>query len=126
MDLERLFEGALQCIDVRMIRPIAPKQYDLFPSLGAPPESSSEAILDDSALAREKDKLVAPILAQDPEYEIVRANHAVTRQAFDLVPTQKRCCDIRDGHFGWLQHPSERFDEAVGVQADYLCAALDA
>ena len=66
--MERLCEAvALQSVDVRMIRPIAPKQYDLFPSLEAPPESSSETILDDSALAREKDKLVAPILAQDPE-----------------------------------------------------------
>ena len=61
-----------------------------------------------------------------PEYEMVRANHAVTRQAFDLVLTQNRWCDIRDDHFGLLQHPSERFDEAVGVQADYLRGALDA
>ncbi len=61
-----------------------------------------------------------------PEDEMVHANYLVTRQAFDLIPTQKRWYDIRDGHFGLLYHPSERFTEAVGVQAHYLRVALDA
>jgi hypothetical protein len=61
-----------------------------------------------------------------PEDEMVHASYAVTRQAYDLIPTEKRWYDIRDGHFGLLYHPGERFDEAVGVQSEYLRAALDA
>ena len=61
-----------------------------------------------------------------PEDEMLHANYAVTRQAYDLIPTEKRWYDIRDGHFGLLYHPSERFDEAAGIQAAYLRAALDA
>lgn len=61
-----------------------------------------------------------------PEDEMAHANYAVTRQAYDLVPTAKRWYDIRGGHFGLLYHPSERFDEAVSVQTAYLIAALGA
>jgi hypothetical protein len=48
----------------------------------------------------------------------------VTRRAYDLIPTDKAWYDIRDGHFGLLYHPGERFDEAVGVQAEYLRVTL--
>ena len=61
-----------------------------------------------------------------PEDEMVHANYSVTRQAYELIPTEKRWYDICDGHFGLLYHPGERFNEAVGVQAEYLRAALDA
>ena len=61
-----------------------------------------------------------------PEDEMLHASYAVTRQAYDLIPTEKQWYDIRDGHFGLLYHPGERFDEAVGVQTEYLRAALDA
>jgi pimeloyl-ACP methyl ester carboxylesterase len=61
-----------------------------------------------------------------PEDEMVHANYAVTRQAYDLIPTEKRWYDIRGGHFGLLYHPGERFDEAVGIQSAYLSAALGA
>jgi hypothetical protein len=61
-----------------------------------------------------------------PEDEMIHANYAVTRQAYDLVPTKKQWYDIRDGHFGLLYHPGERFNEAAHVQAQYLRTALDA
>ena len=59
-----------------------------------------------------------------PDDEMVHANYGVARQAFDALPTEKRWVDIRDGHFGLLYHPGERFDEAAGIQAGYLCSAL--
>lgn len=61
-----------------------------------------------------------------PEDEMVHANYGVTRQAYDLIPTEKHWYDIRDGHFGLLYHPGERFNEAADVQAQYLRTALDA
>jgi hypothetical protein len=61
-----------------------------------------------------------------PDDEMVHANYNVTRKAFDLVQTQKEWYDIRDGHFGLLYYPSERFDEASRVQAGYLQKQLDA
>lgn len=57
-----------------------------------------------------------------PEDEMVHANYGVTRQVYDLISTDKRWYDIRDGHFGLLYHPGERFDEAVDVQVEYLLA----
>ncbi len=61
-----------------------------------------------------------------PEDEMVHANYAVTRQACDLIPTEKHWYDIRDGHFGLLYHPGARFNEAIDVQARFLRTALDA
>ena len=66
------------------------------------------------------------LLMVAPEDEMVHANYGVARQAYDLIPTDKRWYDIRDGHFGLLYYPGERFDEAVAVQCEYLCAALEA
>lgn len=53
-------------------------------------------------------------------------DYGVTRQAYDLIPTEKHWHDIRDGHFGLLYHPGERFSEAAEVQARYLRATLEA
>ncbi|WP_051849120.1 alpha/beta hydrolase [Thiomonas sp. FB-Cd] len=61
-----------------------------------------------------------------PEDEMVHANYDVTRQAFDLIPTEKRWHDIRDGHFGLLYQPGDRFNEASRLQAEYLRATLGA
>lgn len=61
-----------------------------------------------------------------PDDEMVHANYDVARQAYDLIPTQKRWYDIRDGHFGLLYHPGERFEEAARVQSAFLRANLDA
>ena len=66
------------------------------------------------------------LLMVAPEDEMVHANCQVTRQAFDMMPTAKKWYDIADGHFGLLYHPGPRFDEASGVQAEYLRAQLDA
>ena len=60
------------------------------------------------------------------EDEIVHANYDVARQAYELIPTQKRWYDIRDGHFGLLYHPGEHFEEAAHVQSQFLRANLDA
>lgn len=61
-----------------------------------------------------------------PEDEMVHANYDVTRQAFELIPTEKHWHDIGGGHFGLLYHPGERFNEAAEVQARYLRATLEA
>jgi len=59
-----------------------------------------------------------------PDDEMVHADYDVARQAFDLVSTDKRWLDIADGHFGLLYHPSERFEEASVLQADFLSVQL--
>ncbi|MGE5639538.1 MAG: alpha/beta hydrolase [Clostridia bacterium] len=59
-----------------------------------------------------------------PEDEMVHANYGVTRRAYELIPTEKRWYDIRDGHFGLLYYPGERFDEAAQVQLEYLSRML--
>lgn len=66
------------------------------------------------------------LLMVAPEDEMVHANYQVTRQAFELMPTQKQWYDIAGGHFGLLCHPGPRFDEASGLQATYLRDQLDA
>ncbi|MFH0915093.1 MAG: alpha/beta hydrolase [bacterium] len=54
------------------------------------------------------------------EDEMVHANYAVTKYAYGLMPEPKRWYDIKDGHFGLLYFPSERFDEASHIQAEFL------
>lgn len=66
------------------------------------------------------------LLMVAPEDEMAHANYHVTRGAFDLMPGAKTWYDIADGHFGLIYHPSDRFDEAVSVQAKYLSEHLDA
>jgi hypothetical protein len=61
-----------------------------------------------------------------PHDEMVHANYNVTRHAYALIPTQKSWHDIEDGHFGLLYQPGVRFDEAVGVQTEFLRSSLDA
>ncbi len=55
-----------------------------------------------------------------PEDEMVHANYGVARRAFELLQGPKQWYDIAGGHFGLLYFPSELFDEASGVQADFL------
>jgi hypothetical protein len=59
-----------------------------------------------------------------PDDEMVHADYGVARQAYNLVPTDKCWHDIADGHFGLLCYPSERFEEASALQADFLHAKL--
>ena len=59
-----------------------------------------------------------------PEDEMVHANYDVARQAYELIPTRKQWYDIRDGHFGLLYHPGERFDEAADIQSQFLRTSL--
>jgi hypothetical protein len=47
-------------------------------------------------------------------------------QAFDLIPGEKKWYEIEGGHFGLLYHPSDLFDEASSVQADFLRSHLTA
>jgi uncharacterized protein len=56
--------------------------------------------------------------------EMVHANPAVSRRAFDLLPHEKDWYDLEGGHFGLLYHPSDLFDEASTVQAAYLTKHL--
>jgi hypothetical protein len=66
------------------------------------------------------------LLMVAPEDEMVHANYAVARQAFELMPGAARWYDIADGHFGLLYYPGERFDEAAAVQARFLLDRLTA
>ncbi len=56
--------------------------------------------------------------------EMVNANPVVSREAFDLLFGEKEWYDLDGGHFGLLYHPSDLFDEASTVQADYLIRHL--
>jgi len=56
--------------------------------------------------------------------EMVHANPALSRRAFNLLPGEKDWYDLEGGHFGLLYHPSDLFDEASTVQADYLTKHL--
>lgn len=55
-----------------------------------------------------------------PDDEMVGANPEVSRQAFALVVAEKVWYEIRGGHFGLIYYPSERFNEACGVQVKFL------
>jgi len=74
--------------------------------------------------------LCGPFVQQDvllmvaPEDEMLHANYDVARATFDLMPGDRRWCDIADGHFGLLYHPGPRFDEAASVQTDFLLEHL--
>ena len=58
--------------------------------------------------------------------EMLHANPDVSRQAFDLLPGDKVWHEIEGGHFGLLYHPSDLFDEASSIQADFLMGRLTA
>lgn len=67
---------------------------------------------------------VPSLMMVAPADEMVHANPAVSRRAFDLLPGEKAWYEIEGGHFGLLYHPSDLFDEASTVQADYLTRHL--
>ena len=60
------------------------------------------------------------LLMVAPEDEMVHANYAVARQAYELIPGPKQWYDIASGHFRLLYFPSDLFDEATGVQTEFL------
>ncbi|MGA8513334.1 MAG: alpha/beta fold hydrolase [Burkholderiaceae bacterium] len=60
------------------------------------------------------------LLMVAPEDEMVHANYAVARQAYDRIPGAKQWYDIPGGHFGLLYYPSALFDEASRVQTEFL------
>lgn len=55
-----------------------------------------------------------------PDDEMENANPKVSKHAYDLMSGPKQLYEIHGGHFGLLYHPSERFDEATGVQISFL------
>jgi uncharacterized protein len=55
-----------------------------------------------------------------PEDEMVHANYAVAKKAYQLMPGAKQWYDIAGGHFGLLYFPSQLFDEASRVQTEFL------
>ncbi|MEX1208111.1 MAG: alpha/beta fold hydrolase [Acidimicrobiia bacterium] len=61
-----------------------------------------------------------------PGDEMVHANPAVSRGAFDLLSGKKQWHEIDGGHFGLLYHPSPLFTEASTVQAEFLATHLHA
>lgn len=65
--------------------------------------------------------LKAPILMMvAPEDEMVHANYAVAKLAYDLMPDPKQWLDIAGGHFGLLYFPSDLFAEATRVQIGFF------
>jgi hypothetical protein len=56
--------------------------------------------------------------------EMVHANPRVSREAFDLLAGEKDWHDLDGGHFGLLYYPSDLFDHASKVQAEYLTKHL--
>jgi hypothetical protein len=67
---------------------------------------------------------VPSLMMVAPGDEMPHANPEVSRLAFDLLPGQKEWYEIDGGHFGLLYHPSELFEEASSVQADFLRTRL--
>jgi dienelactone hydrolase len=63
---------------------------------------------------------VPTLLMVAPEDEMVHANPEVSRHAYSLIPADKRWVDVKDGHFGLIHYPSERFNEVAGIQAAFL------
>ncbi len=55
-----------------------------------------------------------------PEDEMAGANPTVSRAVFESVPAEKELVEVAGGHFGLLHHPSELFDQASSIQADFL------
>jgi uncharacterized protein len=70
--------------------------------------------------------LCAPFVTQPtlmmvaPGDEMPHADYGVAGLAYELMPDPKQWYDIAGGHFGLLYHPSPLFDEAAGIQADFL------
>lgn len=67
---------------------------------------------------------VPSLMMVAPGDEMVHANPQVSRRAFDELGGDKEWYDIGGGHFGLLYYPSELFDEASGVQAEFLARHL--
>lgn len=69
---------------------------------------------------------VAPptLMMVAPEDEMTHANYGVARLAYDLMPEPRQWYDIDGGHFGLLHHPGPLFDEATGVQTEFLQRCL--
>jgi hypothetical protein len=67
---------------------------------------------------------VPSLMMVAPTDEMVHANPEVSREAFDLLPGEKDWHDLDGGHFGLLYHPSDLFDQASKVQAEYLIKYL--
>ena len=67
---------------------------------------------------------VPTLMMVAPADEMVHANPVVSRQAFNLLPAEKDWYDLDGGHFGLLYYPSDLFDQASTLQADYLTKHL--
>ncbi len=67
---------------------------------------------------------VPSLMMVAPNDEMVHANPQVSRAAFDLLDGDKEWYEIEGGHFGLLYHPSDLFNEATSVQADFLTRIL--
>jgi pimeloyl-ACP methyl ester carboxylesterase len=58
------------------------------------------------------------------EDEMIHCNPVVQRAVFNSIPATKEFYEIDGGHFGLLWHPGALFDEAVGVQGEFLRRTL--
>lgn len=59
-----------------------------------------------------------------PDDEMPGARPEVSRAAFESVPGPKELVEIDGGHFGLLYFPSELFDQASTLQAEFLARML--
>lgn len=67
---------------------------------------------------------VPSLMVVAPRDEMIHANPEVSRSAFELLGGDKEWYEVDGGHFGLLYHPSELFDEAASIQADFLTRHL--
>ena len=69
--------------------------------------------------------LKAPLLMMmSPDDEMPGAESHVSRMVFEAAPEPKQLVEVEGGHFGLLHYPSKLFDEASGLQAEFLVKHL--
>ena len=62
------------------------------------------------------------VIAEDDE--MPGAESDIARLTWELAPQPKELIEMDGGHFGLLHYPSALFDQAVGVQTDFLIRHL--
>lgn len=64
------------------------------------------------------------MFAMSADDEMPGAVSDVTRSVFDRIAGPKELMGMDGGHFGLLEYPSEAFDRASRVQANFLARTL--
>jgi pimeloyl-ACP methyl ester carboxylesterase len=67
---------------------------------------------------------VPTLMMVAPDDEMAGANPDISRKAFESLKGPKDFYEIGGGHFGLLYHPSDLFNEASTIQAEFLARHL--